>query len=76
MFDIFTLWSPHKLLKNLGELSEYAKCNQSSTKKKKIEIFTLNPWYNGMVKKPTRATVPLNGSVCLYVLFSVRKASF
>ncbi len=32
MVEILTLWSPHKLLKNLGALSEYAKCSQSSTK--------------------------------------------
>ncbi len=32
MFEILTLWSPHKLLKNLGSLSEYYKCSQSSTK--------------------------------------------
>jgi hypothetical protein len=35
--EILTLWSPHKLLKNLGALSEYAKCSQSSTKKKKLK---------------------------------------
>jgi hypothetical protein len=35
MVKILTLWSPHKLLKNLGAFSEYAKCRQSSTKKKK-----------------------------------------
>jgi hypothetical protein len=32
MVEILTLRSPHKLLKNLGALSEYAKCSQSSTK--------------------------------------------
>jgi hypothetical protein len=47
-----TLWSPHKLLKNLGALSEYAKCSQSSTKNiKKIEILTLYPGYDRMVRK-------------------------
>jgi len=40
MDEILTLWS-HKLLKNLGALDEYAKCNQSSTKIKKIIILTL-----------------------------------
>jgi hypothetical protein len=48
------------LLKNLGEDSEYAKCSQSSTKIKKEEIITLYPGYDGMVKKPSDATVPLN----------------
>jgi hypothetical protein len=52
MVEILTLWSPHKLLKkNLGALSEYAKCRQSSTKIKKIEILTLYPGYDGMIKK-------------------------
>jgi hypothetical protein len=27
MVEILILWSPHKLLKNLGALSEYAKCS-------------------------------------------------
>jgi hypothetical protein len=35
MVEILTLWSPHMLLKNLGALSEYAKCSWSSTKIKK-----------------------------------------
>jgi hypothetical protein len=35
MVDILSLWSPHKLLKNLGALSKYAKCSQSSTNIKK-----------------------------------------
>jgi hypothetical protein len=33
MAEILTLLCPHKLLKNLGALSEYAKRSQSSTKK-------------------------------------------
>jgi hypothetical protein len=61
MVEILTLWSPHKLLKNLGALSEYAKCSQSSTKKN--EILTLYPEYDGMVKKPSHATVPLRTEV-------------
>ncbi len=52
MDEILTLWSPHKVLKNLGALSEYAKCSQSST-----DILTLYPRYNGMVKKPSHAPV-------------------
>jgi hypothetical protein len=32
MVEILTLRGPHKLLKYLGALSEYAKCSQSSTK--------------------------------------------
>jgi hypothetical protein len=70
--EILTLWSPHKLLKNLGALSEYAKCSQSSTKIKKIEILTLYPGYDGKKwpKKPSHATVPLNA-----VIFTARGAS-
>jgi hypothetical protein len=48
MVETWTLWSPHKLLKNLGALSEYAKCSQRSTKKN--EILTLYPGYDEMVK--------------------------
>ncbi len=59
MIEILTLWSPHKLLKNLGALSEYATCIQNSTKKNKI--LTLYPEYDGIVKKPYHDTVPLNG---------------
>jgi hypothetical protein len=58
MVEILTLWSPHKLLKNLGALCIYAKCSQSSTKIKKIEILTLYPGYNGMVKKPISRYCP------------------
>jgi hypothetical protein len=36
MVEILTLWSPHQLLKNLGTLSEYAKCSQSAIKIKKM----------------------------------------
>jgi hypothetical protein len=58
MVEILTLWSPYKLFKNLGALSEYAKCSQSSTKK--IEPLTLFPGYNGMVRKTiSRYSVPL-----------------
>jgi hypothetical protein len=57
MVEILTLWSPHKLLKNLGALSEYAKCSQSSTKIKKIEIRTLYPGYDGMIKKPAHVSL-------------------
>jgi hypothetical protein len=45
--EILALWSPHKLLKNLGALSGYAKCSQSWIKIKKIEILTLYPGYYG-----------------------------
>jgi hypothetical protein len=58
--EILTLWSPHKLLKNLGSLSEYAKCSQMFDQNKKNEILTLNPGYNAMVKKLSHATVPLS----------------
>ncbi len=51
MVKILTLWSPHNLLKNLGALSEYAKCSQRSTKKIEILILTLYPGYDGLVKK-------------------------
>ncbi len=56
MVEILTLQSPHKLLKNLGALSKYAKCSQSL---KKILILYLG--YRGMVKKTSHATVPLKG---------------
>jgi hypothetical protein len=56
MVEILTLWSPHKLLKNLGALSEYAKCSLSSTQNKKNEILTLYPGYDVMVKKHLTAT--------------------
>jgi hypothetical protein len=61
MVELLTPWSPHKLLKNLGALSEYAKCIQTKIKKMKF-LPTLYPGYdgNGMVKKPSDATVPLN----------------
>jgi hypothetical protein len=58
MVEILALWSPHKLLTNLGAFSEYAKCSQSSTKVNKNEILTLYPGYDGMVKKTIYATVP------------------
>ncbi len=59
MVETLTLWSPHKLLDYLGALSEYAKCSQSS--KKKIEILTLCPGYDGKwYKKPAYATVPFS----------------
>ncbi len=67
MAETLTLWSPYKLLKNLGALSEYAKCSQSSTKIKN-EILTLDPGYDGgMVKKTSHATVPLKGP--MYEIF-------
>jgi hypothetical protein len=63
MVEILTLWSPHKLLKYLGILSEFAKCIQSSTKK--IEILTppLYPGYNGMVKKTISRYCPCKDDV-------------
>jgi hypothetical protein len=61
MVEILTLWSPHKLLKNLGALCEYARCSPSLTKiKNKIEILSLYPGFDGMVKKTSHATVPLS----------------
>jgi hypothetical protein len=59
MVEILALWSPHKLLKNLGALSKYANCSQSSTKIKKNENLTLYPRYDGMETKPSQATVHL-----------------
>jgi hypothetical protein len=44
MVEILTLRSSHQLLNNLGD-----KFSQSSIKK--IEILTLYPGYDGMVKK-------------------------
>jgi hypothetical protein len=61
MVEILTLWSPHKLLKYLGILSEFAKCSQSSTKK--IEILTLYPGYHGMVKKTISRYCPFKDAV-------------
>ncbi len=60
MVEKLTLWSPHKLLKNLGAFSEYAKCSQNSTKIKKMKSYSLSwiRWKNG--QKPSHATVPLN----------------
>ena len=55
MVKILTLWSPHKLLENLGALSEYAKSSQCL----KIDILTLYPGYDGMVQETSHATVPL-----------------
>ena len=60
MGEKLNLLSPHKLLKNLGALSEYAKCCKKLTKlKKKFEIFfymlDMIEWPN----KPSHATVPL-----------------
>ncbi len=60
MVEILTLWSPHKLLKSLGALSEYARCSPSLAKIKKTEILSLYPGFDGMVKKPSHATVPLS----------------
>jgi hypothetical protein len=56
---ILTLESLQNLLKNISALSEYAECSQSLTDGKKIEIPFLYPGYNGKVKKPSHATVPL-----------------
>jgi hypothetical protein len=39
-----------QVVENLGALSEYAKCSQSSTKIKKIETITLHPGTDEMVK--------------------------
>ncbi len=60
MVEILTLWCPNKLLKNLGPLTEYAKCSQSSIKKKKkkkslLSILGTMEWS----KTPSHATVPL-----------------
>jgi hypothetical protein len=55
-------WSPQKL-KNLGALSEYAKSSQSSARIKKMKslLSILYTMEDGMVKKPSHATVPLRG---------------
>jgi hypothetical protein len=45
-------------LKNHGALSEYSKFSQSSTKIKKVEILTLFPGYDVMVKKTISRYVP------------------
>jgi hypothetical protein len=58
MVEILSLQSPHKLLKNLGALSKYAKCSQSLTKINhflKSLSYILDTTYNG--KKPSQATV-------------------
>jgi hypothetical protein len=65
MVEILTL-SPHNLLKNFGALMKYAKCSQSLTK---IEILTLYPGYDGMIKKPSHTTVPLSTNVYHYTTF-------
>ncbi len=71
MVKTFTLFSPRKLLNNLGALSEYAKCSQSLTKMKKIKILILYLRYNGVVKKPSHATVPLRPE---YMYLALRAA--
>jgi hypothetical protein len=48
MIELLSLLSHHKLLKNLGALSENAKCIQRSNK---IYLTTLYPVYDGMAKK-------------------------
>jgi hypothetical protein len=59
MVEILTPPSSHKLLKNLGALSEYDKCSQSSTKqiifRSLLTILDTMEWS----KKPSHATVPL-----------------
>ncbi len=66
--EILTLWSPHKLLKNVGALSEYAKCIQSSNKIF-FEILTLYPGYDGMLKKHLILLSPLKNVGCFYLQF-------
>jgi hypothetical protein len=66
MVEILTLWSPHKLLKNIGVLSEYryAKCSQKvPPKQKKFEILTLHPGHEGMVKITISRNCPSTGGV-------------
>ncbi len=71
MVEMLTLWSPHKLLKNLSALSKKAKCSQSSTKKKLKSFLSILDTKNG--KKTYHATVPLRIShifefpACLYL---------
>ncbi len=63
MVEILTLWSPHKLLQNLGALSEYAQWGQSSTKiKKKLNPYSLS-WIRWNGKQKHLVTVPLNAQV-------------
>jgi hypothetical protein len=64
MVKMLTLWSHLKLLKNLGALSEYAKCSQRSTKKKLKSLFlTLYPGYDGNGKKTISRYCPFNDGV-------------
>jgi hypothetical protein len=44
MVDILTFWSPHKLLKNLGALSEYAKIQPKFDQNKKNCPFNVRDW--------------------------------
>ncbi len=71
MVEILTLWSPHKLLKNLGALSEYAKCNRSSSKIKKLKsllsVLDTMEWH----KKPSHATVPFFKSKTVEILVNI-----
>jgi hypothetical protein len=63
MVETLTLWSPHKLLKNLGALSEYTKCIQSWTKIKKFKSL-LFPGYNGRNGQKTISRYcPFKGAV-------------
>ncbi len=74
MVEILTLWSPLKLLKNLGALSEYAKWSQNSTKIKKIEILTLCPGYDGMAQKTISRYCPFKSkTVEILVNIGVKK---
>jgi hypothetical protein len=57
MVEILNLWSPHKLMKHLGAVSEYANADKVHTKKN--EILTLYPGYDLMVKKTISRYCPL-----------------
>jgi hypothetical protein len=56
MVEILAPWRPHKLLKNLGAFSEYAKC---SPKFDQNLILILYPGYDVMVKKTISRYCPL-----------------
>ncbi len=72
MIEILTLWSSHKLLKNLGALSEYAKCIQSSAKKyikfkSLLSILDTLEWKI----KTSHATVPLSPGLLVTLVYAV-----
>jgi hypothetical protein len=60
MVEILTIESSHKLVKNLGALSEYTKSGQCSSKiNKNFKSLFCIPDTMVWSKKPSHATVPL-----------------